>query len=301
MHISTVDSTIDRSKHPFYSFMRKSIDSNDIFMKRQTPLSALTMTRSSTSSSTPQPAVLPRRKRKEFAAERPPKRFCHFVANQEPIGSTQQSKRGKSSKGSDDDISSEKIFQQLNVLKRGGYWKHLILEDMQAEFDDQDEEISEYGETPKHFRRKENKENVPQTSHPNTRSSHTNSHGRTDYEEEEDSREEEEPHHHNDLGSFVGSVITSDSKDDTIGVSFRVYAITEEGWMCGLERKEESKFLLHLPPKVAALGKQGMLVTGVDLMKRRDNGILEPCTHFRPSNPSTNATNDLLFGSISYS
>ncbi len=298
MNISAVDSTIDRSKCPFYSFTRRSIDSNDIFMKRQTPLSALTITRASTSRSTPQPAVLPRRKREAFAVERPPKRFCRFILDQGPIGSIQQSKGGKSSKCSDDGITSEKIFEQLNVLKRGGYWKHLISGDMQEAFDDQDEANSEYGETPNYFRRKENKENISYASHPNTWSSYS-SHGTTDYEEDEDSREEEESHH-NGLGPFVGSVITSDSKGDTIGVRFRVCSITEEGWMCGLERKEQSKFLLHLPPKVAALGKQGMLVKGVDLMKRRDNGILEPCTHFRPSTPSTNAADDLLFGSISY-
>ena len=287
MRLSIADSNMDRSKRLLFSFTRKSIDSNDIFLKRETPLSALTMTRVSTSSSPRQTAVLPSRKRKAFAANRPLKRCCHFVAKQDPIGTMQ-----------DDGIRSEKIFEQLNVLKRGGYWKHLLMGDLQDGFDGQDEESFEFGGTANNFRRKENKENIPYARHPNARPRYSR-HGTTSNEEDEDYIEEEESRH-SSLGQFIGSVIASNSKNETIGVSFRVHAITEEGWMCFLERKEQSMFLLRLPAKVAALGKEGMLVTGVDLMKRRDNGVLEPCTHFRPSNPSIDVTNALLVGSISY-
>ena len=286
MRISIPDSTTDRSKCLLYSFTRKSINSNGIFLKTETPLSVLTKIRATTSSSAQQTAVLPRRKRKAFAADKPLKRCCHFVAKQDPIGSMQ-----------DDGIRSEKIFEQLNILKRGGYWKHLLMGNMQERFDGQDEERFEYGGPANNFSQKENKENIPYARHPNARPRYSR-HGTTSNEEDGDYIEEEELWH-NSLGQFVGSVIASNSKNDTVGVSFRVHDITEEGWMCFLERKEQSMFLLRLPAKVAALGKEGMLVMGVDLMKRRDNGVLEPCTHFRPSNPSINDTN-AISGSISY-
>lgn len=275
--------------------MRTSVDSSHVFVKRKLPLSAPTTAQLSPSKSTLPTAVLPRRKRKAFTDDRPQKRSCtHGVAKHEQVEIIFDARnRGKFSKTSEDGIDSEKIFQQLNVLKRGSYWKHLLRSDLQEEDDGQDEDYFEYGEARNYSRRKENKENTSHTGHPNTRSSDS-THEATSYNEEEDSRNEEESH--SGRGQFVGSVISSNNKGDTMGISFRVYAITEEGWMCGLEPKEQSTILLHLPPKVAALGRQGMVVTGVDLMKRKDNGVLEPYSHFRSSNSSAN----YLFGSVSY-
>ena len=175
----------------------------------------------------------------------------------------------------------------------------------------QDGDCPQYREQYNLLRREENKENVARTIHPNRRSDY-DSQGIWDYEESEDSLEEE-------IDPFVGSVLANGNRNTMLGgsIGFRVHAITEDGWMCCLEElapsvckkncnaladepcaTQQTLVLLHLPTKVAALGRQGMFVSGMDLMKRRDNGVLEPHTRILSSNPLTRSTNH-LFGRAS--
>ena len=71
---------------------------------------------------------------------------------------------------------------------------------------------------------------------------------------------------------------------------FCVVRVTDDGWLCSKKKSSTSRcndmsveedglqgpYLLRLPLKVGKLGREGMTISGIDLMKRLDNGILEP-------------------------
>lgn len=202
-------------------------------------------------------------------------------------------------------IDSNKIFRQLNILKRGGYWKHLVMGGSVPEhvcYDDGDV----YEEEQNRIRKEENKENLPRAGHPNIQITNS-SQGEWSYEEDDFIQEEEE-FHSNGVGPFVGSALVTNSKHGMVDgpVGFRVHEITEDGWMCShchgaigpSNTSQHPLLLFHLPDRVATLGRMGMVISGIDLMKRRDNGALEPHTHDLRRSPSTMPT-DYLFGTIS--
>ena len=224
-----------------------------------------------------------------------------------------------------DDIDSATIFRQLNILKRGGYWKYLLREDAQEEEQHWDEERLN------RFRKEANKENFPRASHPNTRIAYR-SQREWEWDDEED-YEEEGRTHRNSINLFVGSALKiSNTNDiDIKCIGFRVHTVTKDGWMCSSEQfccgnnncngatggstkqqqQQQHLVLLHLPGKLAVLGRQGMCIRGMDLMKRRDNGAVEPHTHHLANtgngnghgilgdHPSTATDHLLLFGRIS--
>ena len=204
-------------------------------------------------------------------------------------------------------IDSNKIFRQLNILKRGGYWKHLMGEGGLENVCNDDGDVYEKEEN--RIRKEENKENLPRASHPNIQITNS-SQGEWSYEEDDsiEEEEEEEALHRNGVSTFVGSALVANSKHGMVDgpVGFQVHEITEDGWMCGhwhgatypIDTAQQPLLLFHLPDRVAALGRIGMVIGGIDLMKRRDNGALEPHTHdFRRS--SSTMPKDYLFGTIS--
>ncbi len=300
-------------------------------MKYRVPLATLKAQRAFTSSCIRQEAVLPKRRHRAFEDERSSKRLCSPDARYEYIKRSEEKQDGESnlrrklvdfkshneyfdeqeSQGDEDTsevIDKEKIFQQLNILKRGGYWKHLSGNCRGGEFSDGDdiwhhEDIFIHEDRLDRKRKDENKENGRQARHPNIQIM-------SSAQEEVDFREEEE-FHRNSVGPFVGSALTVNSKismmDGPIG--FRIIEITEDGWMCCLDRfwhcvcninkhhavdssgiLRQALVLLYLPRRVAALGRQGMVISDIDLMKRRDNGALEPHTH----NSSIRSINPLV-------
>jgi hypothetical protein len=240
-----------------------------------------------------------------------------------------------------DDIDSTTIFRQLNILKRGGYWKYLPREDAQEEEHHWDEERLPERRS-NLFRKEENKENFPRASHPNTRIAYRSQREwEWDNEEDDDDHEdygEEGETHRNSIDPFVGSALEISNKNyiDIECIGFRVHTVTKDGWMCSSEQiccgnnncdgatagstkqqqqqqqpQQQLLVMLHLPSKVATLGRQGMCVRGMDLMKRRNNGVLEPHTHRHANTgygnghgiledrPSTTMNHYLLFGRIS--
>jgi hypothetical protein len=57
-----------------------------------------------------------------------------------------------------------------------------------------------------------------------------------------------------------------------------VRRVTKDGWWVSSSLVNgEDCHILRLPSKLASLGRDGMKLFGMDLMKRRDNGVLEPC------------------------
>ena len=116
--------------------------------------------------------------------------------------------------------------------------------------------------------------------------------GYDDDEEDEDDYEEEDTFDES-TNPFVGCAFTTDRVDFGVPIGFYVHAVTEDGWVCseglrdnndvgeheecGEEGRPKKLLLLRLPSKVAAIGRQGMYVQHVDLMKRQDNGAVEPC------------------------
>jgi hypothetical protein len=226
------------------------------------------------------------------------------------------------------DIDSVAIFRQLNILKRGGYWEHLQRNGTHDEEGHRECETlpdERWNHSP--FRKDENKENLSRANHPNT----------LIYYQEDDDDEDEHDGNPSSIDPYVGSALAITDKNRTIGNSivFFVHAITEDGWMCSSQafcggndcgcsdvhnepsaaaesssghhhyhKKHQSLLLLHLPSKVAALGRTGMCVRGVDLMKRRDNGALEPHIHLTTSGYGhaflgDSSLSDPLFGRIS--
>jgi hypothetical protein len=230
-----------------------------------------------------------------------------------------------------DGIDSATIFRQLNILKTGGYWKYLLLEDAQEEEQDWDEEMLPE-ERSNRVRKEASKENSPRASHPNTCIGYRNQREwEWDDEEDYEDYEEEGRTHRNSINPFVGSALQISNKND-IGIEcigFRVQTVTKDGWMCSSEQfccgsnncngatagstrhQQQHLVLLHLPSKLAALGRHGMYMRGMDLMKRRDNGAVEPHTHHHANtgygngngilgdHPSTITDHCLLFGRIS--
>lgn len=58
-----------------------------------------------------------------------------------------------------------------------------------------------------------------------------------------------------------------------------IQRVTGDGWMLSSpgDTMENDWHLLRLPTRVASLGLEGTIIVGMDLVKRSDNGSLEPC------------------------
>mmetsp|Transcript_26914 Transcript_26914/g.63211 ORF Transcript_26914/g.63211 Transcript_26914/m.63211 type:complete len:464 (+) Transcript_26914:166-1557(+) len=321
--------------------------------KRRLALAPLPRRRSSSSTFARAKAVLPNVRKRMLFGEKYPKRFSHSVARRDRVeliagrGLPLETSEGgnletksprrqclgvynvRDSTGATcsnplerepttcvspiEDIDSVTIFRHLNVLKRGGYWKHLPRDDPPREGRANFPRESQYT-----IRKEENKENSPSANHPNAR---VPSALPTEWDVEEDDDDEYlgvEADGHGTIveNPFEGSALaTGGHRSDTLGefAGFRVHAITDDGWLCGSEPYRESSahdqqhqlqqplLLLHLPRKVAALARSGMFVRGVDLMKRRDNGALEPHSHQDGNDSQGNrdrSLGDSLFGRI---
>ena len=214
----------------------------------------------------------------------------------------------------------DKIIQQLNILKEGGYWRYLPKEeedDEEAHGDDgngpidgfygDDNDESEENTTttrmdqssftsahslmtmPYHAIRNEygvDKENVShlanQQEYNQWSSEQEDQLEEEDEEDEDDDDYEEYDEFDNDDDSrriFQCCVL---SGSQSHGGGFSVVRVTEDGWICCSKKQSSNNnvdgHLLRLPSKVAKLGRVGMTISGIDLMKRSDNGILEPCS-----------------------
>eukprot|EP00536_Pseudo-nitzschia_multiseries_P012200 jgi/Psemu1/31204/gm1.31204_g len=211
-----------------------------------------------------------------------------------------------------DSIDSEMIFRQLNVLKQGGYWEHLPREEDHQEStpDLYNREETINGEVQAFVHEDENKENSRRNYHPNRNVQYSNSgeiltninddNGEVGDEDENEDEDEQGGDEYGgeremDIGGtsvFVGSAFIN-GFGGAEPVGFYVDEITGDGWICSKfrqgkkknsfnddedigEREHHSKLLLRLPSKVALLGRLGMHVQGVNLLKRRDNGVVEP-------------------------
>jgi hypothetical protein len=186
-----------------------------------------------------------------------------------------------------DDIDESKIIFHLRVLKKGGYWQHLPREDGEHHHDE--EHHLDHGNDPVRSTRVEavtvsstvacddvEKENASRLGNRKQTSPHfwqnENDHedDEIDYEDEDEEAIDDE----NDTVDrvFICCVLIS-PRDGIV-----VHKVTKDGWWVSspLVNGEDS-YLLRLPSKLASLGRDGMKLFGIDLMKRRDNGVLEPC------------------------
>eukprot|EP00532_Pseudo-nitzschia_australis_P015822 CAMPEP_0168255824 /NCGR_PEP_ID=MMETSP0141_2-20121125/5463_1 /TAXON_ID=44445 /ORGANISM="Pseudo-nitzschia australis, Strain 10249 10 AB" /LENGTH=427 /DNA_ID=CAMNT_0008192355 /DNA_START=122 /DNA_END=1406 /DNA_ORIENTATION=- len=205
----------------------------------------------------------------------------------------------------------DSTFRQLNVLKQGGYWEHLPREEGHQEAIKGTWEQKEGVTEGRHnFSRKDdNKENVSRHYHPNTPVPYNIRDESPRYWSDEDDDDEEHywgetEMNRNRFNAFIGSAFTN-QLDVGEPIGFYVFEITEEGWMCSDLRnnnndddsdndkdigknRHQTMLLLRLPSKVTALGWRGMYIQGIDLMRRRNNGVLEPCNQH-------SAVNDILW------
>ena len=285
--------------------------------RRRLPLAPLVRRGSSIPTSARGKAVLPKRRKRALVSEDFPKRFSHSVAMHDRVElvtrrGTRLSVRNLHNSTCEshsnpldgepttcisptEGIDSATIFRQLNVLKRGGYWKHLPRDEVNMVEQERPPRERLPREMYDSIRKEENKENSPTANHPNMPVSSSSQIG---WDGEEEEEEEDDEYFGEDVdgrGTFVenlyiGSAFVTGHSRNMLGefVGFRVHSITDDGWLCGSERSRDISIqnhqlqpllLLHLPRKVAALGRPGMRVWGVDLMKRWDNGALEPHSH----------------------
>jgi hypothetical protein len=246
------------------------------------------------------------------------------------IGSTRKSTNPSTSSHSNrspsdgESIDNVTIFRQLSILKRGGYWKHLQREEEYREetTPQQSWRIYDGGKD-------ENKENAANDDI-----------DEDDNDDDDDDDEEEIDDGYLveyafntdrvDLGGphgFYIHAITEDGwvcsddrlrdNDDDVDVDVND---DDQQYECEGEARRRrrrrqnvqqqlstlpsssssSTLLLRLPKKVASLGREGMFIIGINLMKRRDNGAVEPCNHYSNSNHGivVRSSSEDLYGRI---
>mmetsp|Transcript_12802 Transcript_12802/g.22318 ORF Transcript_12802/g.22318 Transcript_12802/m.22318 type:complete len:471 (+) Transcript_12802:236-1648(+) len=230
------------------------------------------------------------------------------------------SDNNKGSNNSNDENSKQlddlKILQLLNVLKEGGYWKYLP-----KEHDDGGDDggvemdfITGTSSTTSHGEERQRQQHHHHQQHHNddyddyeTNKENCSSYGnRTDdamtsqdprwtmeevNDDEEEDDEEDDADTDNDC-AFCACVLSSSSDHD----GFYVRKVTDDGWLCSGtpgNSVDEDCHLLRLPLKLAKLGKDGMRISGIDLMQRSNNGVLEPC-----NTSEDDADSRRLFGTI---
>jgi hypothetical protein len=185
-----------------------------------------------------------------------------------------------------DAIDHGKIVQQMSILKKGDYWKHLPSEGTEGGISsdfalppsvDEDEEDEEDVNEP--F---VDKENIPHLRNRLDVHAHDDD-GNGDLDLEYELRPNgtigsREMVVAEESNGFLTRILPLFSSSDS-QCTFFVKKVTDDGWFCASsqEEQEASCHLLRLPSKVAKLGCNGMSITGITLMKRRDNGVLEPC------------------------
>ena len=207
---------------------------------------------------------------REFSRDIPGCEF-HSMTVQEPADSSASVDQGM-------------IVKQLSILKRGDYWKHLPSEDGResgpisgpsvptlSSMDEEQDEGAENDAFP-------DKENIPHLRN------------RLDI----DQRDLDYPDSHFAQGetrrrspqasSHARSSVTSDNDERVLPVNgcyFYIRRVTEDGWLCAGSSETQHDddvdcHLLRLPTKVAKLGCNGMKISGINLIKRQDNGVFEP-------------------------
>ncbi|KAL3916639.1 MAG: hypothetical protein SGILL_005084 [Bacillariaceae sp.] len=196
-------------------------------------------------------------------------------------------------------IDQDKIVRQISILKKGGYWKFLLPEEEVRDGDgesvfalhqsrslDEDETEEEGGEN----KTLPNKENMRCLDN---RQNHIHDDADTydDYANNEaqhdDSSSSNDIHNRTDPAiennDFQGCILPSPRCD-----TFWVKKVTDDGWLCTRslqqqgDHEDKDCHLLRLPSKVSRLGCDGMMISGIALMHRRDNGALEPCSPPEP-------------------
>jgi len=237
-----------------------------------------------------------------------------FSPHPNPIPSINDEKKEADSSSSDNYNGEgiEKnvtIFRQLSILKLGGYWKHLQREDQWEGITPQQSWI--FGGND------ENKENVIR-SHPNIFTTVPVYHEQRDITIDDDIAEEDDDGDDGDDIEEVDDFCLNGRKSDLfiecafntdrvgfVGGGFYIQKITGDGWICSDQLYDKNNIndddgqqdtqthqlstlpLLRLPKKVTALGQEGMYIEDIDLMKRRDNGTIEPCNHRHNSHYDT--------------
>jgi len=240
----------------------------------------------------------------------------HF--NAIPSTNDENKEAGSSSSGSynSEGIENVTIFRQLSILKLGGYWKHLQREDQYGEETTPRQSWICRGKDENKENVMRSHPNIFTTVpfYHEQRDITTDDDiddDDDDDDDEDDGDDDDDEIEEVDDGCLNGS--NSDSfiecafNTDRVGFvgpfgGFFIHAITEDGWMCSdqlydtsnkinandddqqdkceVEARQLSTFpLLRLPKKVTALGQEGMYIEDMDLMKRRDNGTIEPCNH----------------------
>ncbi|KAG7362031.1 hypothetical protein IV203_025697 [Nitzschia inconspicua] len=204
------------------------------------------------------------------------------------------------------EIDQAKILHHLRVLKNGGYWQYLPKEEDNSpavaddgvlrEQSDSDDTSDLVGESDTRSSRRHgdlssqvardgvgNKENISHLVNRKQLRNRVSENELDHHDDEDDDPEEDEDHddvlnavdNHNDRFGIVHSMCVLSAQPQGIVVR----RVTDDGWMMASSLDTttvEASCLLRLPSKVASLGRDGMTIFGMDVMKRKDNGALEP-------------------------